>query len=233
MDCYRWCCQLYDEHSYVCSQEKPWFRKYLDINPDLRRRRTFIRPQSEDLTKLRNLIAVRLGPGAIHKTVTNSTQNKCEASKKGIKKAVPGHITYRRNYIGRVHSAVHSINHGIGKSTIELCEAVSAPISDTSSVIQALESMDKRIKYQQQYKKSTECKERRRARVQENFKMYDKKETQQGYSRYGALQDVVPALYIPPTRLIASLQDHNYPTNRITVTRPFTASPWGKKLKSL
>ena len=61
-----------------------------------------------------------------------------------------------------------------------------------------MESMDKRIKYQQQYKKSTGCEERRKARVQENFKMYDnKKETQQGYSHYGALQDVVPALYIP------------------------------------
>ena len=232
VDCYRGCCQLCTEHSYVCSQEKPWFRKYLDINPDLRRRRAFIRPQSEDLTKLRNMIAIRLGPGAIHKTVTNSTQNKCEAANRGIKKAVPGHITHRRNYSGRVHSAVHSMNHGIGKSTMELCEAASAPISDASLVSQVLKTMDKRMKYQQQYKRSHEYKERRRARVQENFKMYDKKkETQQGYSRYGALEDVVPALYIPPTRLVASLQDHNYPTNRITVTRPFTASPWGKKIK--
>ena len=197
VDCYRGCCELCTEHSYVCSQEKPWFRKYLEIYPDLRRRRAFIRPQSEDLTKLRNMIAIRLGPGAIHKTVTHSTQNKCEAANRGIKKAVPGHITHRRNYSGRVHSAVQSMNHGIGKSTMELCEAASAPIRDASSVGQVLKTMDKRMKYQQQYKRSNEYKERRRARVQENFKMYEKKETQQGYSRYGALEDVVPALYIP------------------------------------
>lgn len=226
VDCYRGCCQSCEEHSYVCSQEKPCFRKYLDINPDLRRKRAFIHPQSEDLTKLRSLIAIRLGPGAIYKTMTNSTQNKCEAANRGIKKAVPGHITYRRNYRGRVHSAVHSMNHGIGKSTIELCEAASAPIGDTSSVKKALQSMDKRSTYQQQYKKSIEYKERRRSRIQENFKMYDKKkESQQGYSRYGALQDVVPALYVPPRRVVPPLEDHGYSTNKITVTRSFSASP--------
>ena len=112
VDCYRGCCQLCDEHSYVCSQEKPWFRKYLDNNPGLSRRRAFIHPQGEDLPKLHNLIAIRLGPGAIHNTVTNSTQDECEASNKGIKKTVPGYIGYHRNYSGCIHSVVHSMNHG-------------------------------------------------------------------------------------------------------------------------
>ena len=118
------------------------------------------------MRRLRDLIDIRLGPGAIHKTATNSTQNKCEASNRGIKKAVPAHITYRRNYSGRVQSAVHSMNHGTGKSTKELCEAASAPTADASSVSRFLESMDKRSNYHQEYKKTIECKERRRARVQ-------------------------------------------------------------------
>ena len=88
-----------------------------------------------------------------------------------------------------------------------------------------LESMDKRSNYHQEYKKTIECKERRRARVQENFKLYDKKkETDQGYNRYGALADVVPALYIPPATLAAPFEDHNYSTNQVTVTLPFSAT---------
>lgn len=199
IDCYRGSCQRCDEHSYVCLPELRRNRKYFDFNPDLKKRRELLKPSSEDISKLREIIAIRLGPGAIHKTVHNTTQNKCEASNRGVKKSVPGHITYRRNYSGRVHSAVHSINNGVGTSTIDLCQAAGATIDPNSSVSRALESMDKIKHYQQSYKKTHQHKERRRTLVQENFRMHDeKKEKETGYSRYGALEDVLPNYYYTP-----------------------------------
>jgi len=222
VDCYRGSCARCDEHSYVCSQQKPYFRNYIDVNPMLCNNREFIRPNADDIMKLHQAIALRLGPDAIKKTSSDTTQNKCEASNRGIKKAVPPSLTFRTNYAGRVNSAVHSINNNPGKSTSELCMAVGAPIDDKSGVGQALKRIDARVQYHKARKISSKYKVQRRQRRQQLYKEYDTKKNIEGYHKDGALQDIMPALYFPPragTR--PHLDDHNYGTNKITVTRPY------------
>ena len=139
VDCYHGSCARCNEHSYVCSEDKTFFRNYIDVNPRHYNQREFIKPNADDIKKLRHATAIRLGPAAITKTATNITQNKCEASNRGIKKAVPSSLTFKTNYAGRVHSAVHSIKNNPGKFTTALCRAVGAPISDDSAVSQTLD----------------------------------------------------------------------------------------------
>ena len=199
VDCYRGSCARCSEHSYVCSEDKPFFRNYIDVNPRHYNQREFIKPNADDIKKLRQAIAIRLGPAAIKKTATNTTQNKCEASNRGIKKAVPPSLTFKTNYAGRVHSAVHSINNNPGKSTAALCRAVGAPISDDSAVSQALKGIDKQSEYHRQRKKSSAYKESRRRRRQHLYREYATRRNEEGYHKDGSLQDVLPPLYIDRT----------------------------------
>ena len=198
IDCYRGDCQLCEEHSYVCNKEKPWSRPYLDVNPVYRKCRTFINANADDLNKLRTAIGVRFSSAAIKKTLTNSTQNKCEASNRGLKKATPNSLTFKRNYHGRIHSAVHSMNNHPGTSTRKLCEASGSKITN-SKVLYESQKMDERRTYIQLRQKSITSKYARRASRQNRFKLYDKKRNDEaGYSKEGYLDDV---LYVPAKKL--------------------------------
>lgn len=207
VDCYRGSCASCNEHSYVCSEDKPFFRNFIDVNPNLCRQREFINPNADDIKKLRKALCIRLGPAAIAKTAKNTTQNKCEASNRGIKKAVPPSLTFKSNYAGRVHSAVHSMNNSTGESIALLCSAVGAPISEVSSVNQSLKKMDKLSKYHQQRKMSIKYKESRRRLRQERYRRYDTIRNAEGYHKDGAIQDVLPVAGTHP-----HLCDHDYTT---------------------
>lgn len=198
VDCYRGNCGRCTAYSYVCSEDNHWFRSYIDVNPSLKVRRAFIQPSNEDIAKLRQAIAIRLGSAATEKTSTNSNQNKCEASNRGIKKAVPSSLTFKRNYDARVQSAVHSMNNGPGTSITKLCEAVGAPVNPNSAVGTVLRKMDSEVSYQQARKQSARYKESRRRARQHRYRIYDAKKNQDaGYRKDGARDDVLPPLDIP------------------------------------
>lgn len=217
IDCYRGDCRLCEEHSYVCSPDHPWPRPYLDVNPEYLKRRLFINASREDLTKLRELISIRFSTAAVQKTSNNSTQNKCEASNRGIKKATPSQLTFKRNYHARVHAAVHGINNDPGTSIRKLCSAVGSPIPESSAAYKETERMDAESNYQKKRKASHEyVLTRRKSRLQ-RYRIYDKKSNiKAGYSKDGCLEDV---LYIPPTQQKPHQKDHSYQTNKITVLK--------------
>ena len=216
IDCYRGDCQLCEEHSYVCSPEKPWSRPYLDLNPVYKKRRTFINAEESDLNMLREAIGIRISRDAIAKTTNNSTQNKCEASNRGLKKATPNALTFKRNYPARIHSAVHSINNSPGSSIRKLCEASGVTITN-SMVSSEIEKMDKSHIKNRLRKQSEAYKCGRRADRQRRYQIYAKKQNEEaGYSRDGYLEEV---LYIPPRHPKPQLKDHNYQTNKITVIK--------------
>ena len=217
IDCYRGDCRLCEAHSYVCRPDKPWRRPFLNVNPEYFKLRLFINATREDLIKLRQLVSIRFSRAAVEKTSNNSTQNKCEASNRGIKKATPGSLTFRRNYHARVHSAVHSINNNPGTSIQKLCTAVGSPISKSSTIYKETQRMDAESQYQKDRKKTEKYKLARRSARLHRYKIYDrKKNTAAGYTRDGSLEDV---LYIPPTQQKPHLRDHSYQSSQVTVLK--------------
>lgn len=222
IDCYRGNCLRCCENSYICKEKNPWTRPFIDTDPLFRGRREFITPTSDDITKLRKLIEMRLGPAALKKTVTNTTQNKCEAANRGVKKSAPSALTFRRNYSGRVHSAVHSMNNGPGQSTAILCGQIGCPVSAKSNVMLNLKRLDHRKAYYQKRQQSAAYKLARRSARMNRYKAYDEMKKEKEPNQYergrAALDDVLPPLFIPPTSLPQHLDDHNYMTRKITVT---------------
>ena len=221
IDCYRGDHRLCDEHSYVCSEDKRWWRPYINTNPRLKAKEAFFREASrKDLEYLRQMIDMRFSEKAVELTSNNCNTNKSEASMKGIKKCVPSQLTFSRNYSPRAHIAVHGMNSGPGTSIAEMCQAVGAPISDKSAVGKAAKSMDKRKDYHSRRKKSDKYKQDRSEARQKRYALYDEKNEKEGYNN----DNVINELYIPPTRTknrqpIPHVEDHCYQSNKIQVIR--------------
>ena len=213
IDCYRGDCQNCDEDSFVCTQEKRWYRPYLDINKTHKQERCFINAQREDLAFLREVMSITLSEAAIEKTSNNSTQNKSEANNRGVKKAVPKQLTFAKNYGPRVHNAVHSINNGVGSSIGLLCAAAGCPITAVS-LQETMDRLDEYTEYSRRKEKTLDYKLKRRAAKQDKYMKWDSRRNEQhpGYLKDGAVQDVI---YIPPTDL--GNRDHNYQSNQVTV----------------
>lgn len=170
VDGYRGDCREFFQHSYVCSENHPLSRPYLDVTTAYKRLRSF-NPNIEDMKNLTVAIQIRLSGNAVDKTIANSTQNKCEASNRGIKKAVPGSLTFKTNYHARVNSAVHSINNNPGHSIVKLYEEVGAPVSHSSNVVIKLKKIDEVTK-QKNRKQTPEYKLARRQTRQLRYKSY-------------------------------------------------------------
>mgnify|MGYP005708103559 CR=1 FL=1 len=215
IDCYRGHCGECDQHSFVCKQDKRWFRPYLDINKTHKEQRCFINATRQDLAFLREVMSITLSEAAIEMTSNNSTQNKSEANNRGIKKAVPKQLTFSRNYGPRVHNAVHSINNGVGSSIGILLAAAGCPVTAVS-LQETMDRLDEFTEYSRTKERSLEYKLRRRSAKQKKYMMWDNRRNEQhpGYLKDGAVQDVI---YIPPADL--GNRDHNYQCNQVTVLR--------------
>ncbi len=216
INCYMGDCSLCDEHSFVCSSEKPWYRPYINTSSRLKDKRSFIHPTSEDRTKLKVVLDLRLSPRAVDMTLKNTTQNKCEAANRGLTKAVPKHITFARNYHGRVHTAIHSMNNGPGTSLLKLCDAVGAPIPPKSPVVAALARADKQTRMNRKRKQSKSYKLQRSTKRRERYKLHDRRE--KGVLTYSkgaaALQDLVLKEHGYNEKSTPNEKDHPYELRR-------------------
>ena len=79
----------------------------------------------------------------LQKTRLNLNTQKVEGTNRAIKRSLPKGVTFSRNYPGRAHSAIHSVNNGMGQSVMKLCKAVGCPISSTSSAGTFLTNMQR------------------------------------------------------------------------------------------
>ncbi len=216
INCYMGDCSLCDEHSFVCCSEKPWYRPYINTCSRLKSTRKFMHPTSEDRVKLRSLLDIRLGSTAVDRTLKNTTQNKCEAANRGLTKAVPKHITFARNYPGRVHAAIHSMNNGPGTSLLKLCDTVGAPIPPKSPVVAALARADKQTCMNRKRKQSKRYKLQRSTKRKERYELHDKRE--KGGLTYSkgaaALQDLVMKEHGYNEKSTPKEKDHPYELRR-------------------
>ncbi len=178
------------EHSLLCSTETP-YRPFTDTCATLEGR-PVIQPTDEDRQKLRDVLAMRFSPRAVSMTRLNRTQNKCQAANRGIKKAAPSHITFARNYAGRVHAAVHSMNNRPGVSLIKLCNAVGASIPSQSPVVDQLQRIDAEVEYQQKRKSSLEYTKQRAELRKRKYQLHDeKKQMTEEYSKHVDIRDML------------------------------------------
>lgn len=184
LNCYQGDCTLCKKHSFVCHGGKfSWPRPYLNTCEAYKGLKCFISPTEDDLNSLRKIINMRLGVKAMKQTYLNTNQNKCEATNRGLVKAIPKHITFARNYPGRVHAAVHSMNNGPGVSLIRLCKAAGAPINLKSCVVNILQKKDHIVTKNKLRQISYEYKLRRSINRQRKYKMYDAKKAAECYHK--------------------------------------------------
>lgn len=176
-------------HSYVCGNHHLWDRTFIKNKFSQQR---FIAPNTEDKIKLHDVLKMRFSRRAVLMSHRNRSQNKCEAANRGLTKAVPKNITYKRNYEGRVHSAVHTMNHSLGQSTVMLAEALGAGYPSKSPAVRSLQALDKDISYHRQRQRSSLTKLARKQRRENNFlQVFDRKASD--YNKAAALsEDICP-----------------------------------------
>ena len=211
MGCYKGDHRLCQDYSLVCTKGKQWQRPFV-ISSDGHRDPavTVITPTESDTKKLRECIAMRFSAEAIQKTYLNRTQNKCEASNRGLCKSLPKHMEFRRNASGRAHAAVHSMNNLPGKSLLKLCSAVGSPVARRSKVMHQLEKRDKIVKSDKKRQATPKYKTDRAKRRTATFSLYDAQRSDACYKTGGVVAPVRRAEY--NTRM-ASRSKSNFTTN--------------------
>lgn len=186
INCYEGNCDNCRKYSFVCKESThtfKWKRPYLrSLNTD-NTERIFIKPTTKDRTTLKKCLEMRLGKKNVKKTFLNTTQNKCEGANRGLSKGVPKHLTFARNYPGRVHACVHSMNNGPGTSITKLCSAIGAPITPNSKVSRTLQRMDLTKDNHKKRKLSAQYRNRRAKFRDKNFLNYDSKQAEACYSK--------------------------------------------------
>ena len=194
INCYKGDCTGCKQSSFVCQVDgKMYFRSYLDTNSTWKQRRAFIRPTDGDILKLSTALSIRFSRESINGTLLCATQNKSESVMHSIKKSVPNQITFKRNYAGRVHSQVHSLNNLPGTSIALLCNEVDAPLN--KSVLKACKAMDLRANRDKTRQKQDEYNVSRRSARQFRYGLWDNKHRKQytefSYQRGAVVGDVL------------------------------------------
>ena len=123
----------------------------------------------QDETRLRELIGLRLGVKAVEMTKFNTNTQKCESVNRAFSRTNPKNITWSRTVSGRIHTAVHMLNSGFANSTVKRLEAVGAPLSRGTRVIQQLKTVQRRTQYYRDYKNTLKYKY---SRAQSRYKLY-------------------------------------------------------------
>lgn len=145
IDCYRGDCSNCESHSFVCggpSQVNGRFHSKMYLTEDFH-----INPLKEDTALLLTAISKRLGEGAIMMTKFNTSTQKSEANNRGFNRTNPKNVTFSRNFPARIHSEIHTLNSGIGKSTITQLKAVGTPLPMMSKARTHLLRMQSQSQY--------------------------------------------------------------------------------------
>jgi hypothetical protein len=200
INCYTGSHSLCLAHSFVCTKEKQWNRTFIKSKYP---QNAFISPTEEDKQKLCKILGLRFNRAAVNRTSKNRSQNKCEAANRGLTKAAPKNITFARNYEGRIHSAVHTMNHSLGKSTVILAEKVGAAYPCKSPALKSLASLDRAIDYHRQYKKTATARTARQKQREDDYLHYAER-IDGDYNKSAAL---VEELYHPEA---STSSDHSY-----------------------
>ncbi len=148
--CYTGNHDLCRRHSFVCKGGK----KFWLCHSDYLNRSFQIPYKRENILEIRKCVLYRLGPSALNKTRLNLNTQKVEGFNRCLRRSLPKNVTFTKNFEGRVHAAVHSVNLGPGESLMTMCYKLGAPITPGSSVEKTLKSIQRSDKIQKEHKKS-------------------------------------------------------------------------------
>ena len=165
--CYQGDCSLCHKHSFVCGSNKktPWVKGFQQKN-------MIIDPSESDKQLLLACINMRLGSDILAKTHLNTSTQKSEAFNRVLSRCNPKSVTLKRNFKGRIHSAAHLTNCGIGKSTQSKCAAVGAPLQEGTRVVSQLGQKDRHVRYIKRKMKSPKYKSGRIDRRVKRYQQY-------------------------------------------------------------
>lgn len=156
------------KHSFVCTGSKRGCWQLNFLPPAIK-----LCPSDDDIGKLKTILEYRLSRAAVLATKCNKDTQKSEAVNRAYTRCNPKHITFSRNFPGRVHSAAHLANNGLAQSTMKKCESLRSPLPRGCKAVRRLISDSRVIEHKQKMCKSDISKARRAGRRRENYKMYD------------------------------------------------------------
>lgn len=167
------CGKLCAKHSLVCAGLK--FKKWNHSSYLRFMRGDSLQPSESDIKMLRSVLEIRLGPEAVNSQEFNTNTQMSEATNRTFSRTNPKLVTFSHNFEGRIHSAVHLRNHGIGESVILKCDAAKVPIVKGSKVAKALCREQREEKLRSAYHKTSQAKASRRSARLLQYQAYHEK----------------------------------------------------------
>ena len=128
-------------------------------------------------------MGIRLSPSAVNLQRFNTNSQKSEAVNRAFSRTNPKNVTFARNAEGRVHSAVHVCNQGIGASTTKKCQALNVPIARGSKVERALTAEQKAEQQRAKYHKTLKAKSSRSNARLHKYKIYSAQKDRVTYQK--------------------------------------------------
>ena len=184
IECYSGSCGLNcQKYSLLCNGNKrKWnhnaYLKFLDNAHS-----ASLQPNETDRKLLRSIVGIRLSPRAVNLQRFNTNSQKSEAINRTYSRTNPKGVTFARNFAGRIHSAVHLRNQGIGLSTIQKCQSLSAPITKHSKVERALAAEQTAEQQRANYHKTLKAKASRSSARLQKYKIYSAKKDRVTYQK--------------------------------------------------
>lgn len=174
IQCYRGSHHLCVRSSFVCKGKKRnnWVVKssYLPNDFELGS------PTDVDLHELNQCIDYRLGRTTLTKTQHLLNSNKSEAVQHSISSVVPKNKTFSRNYSGRVHAKIHSLNNGVGEAIVAQCQNSGAPITAGTRVARSLKAMQEDEKNNKLAKKTRQAIRKRYIKRRTLYELHKQKQ---------------------------------------------------------
>ena len=222
------------QYSAVCKGEKEnnWIYKsaYLKHNFKI----NLNNEQNEET--LMQCIEYRLGSDILLKTKLNTNSQKCEATNRCLRRSLPKNTTFGRNFPGRAHSAIHSINNGPGESLRKLCHSAGCPIPPSSKVALAILKEQRHTEMQKKRARSILYKAKRIRKTAELFKLYERDHEKNKYIRSKLVRELNKTKHKkvgvrkPPktSKPSTSAQDHAYNRPAQTLASPLKKRQAGR-----
>ena len=185
----------------------PFLPKWFKINSS----------HQENAATLLQCIEYRLSDDTLRQTKLNTNSQKVEATNRCIKRSLPKNCTFTRNFSGRAHSAIHSVNNGPGDSVRKLCEAVGCPIPPKSKASRGLNAIQTISENKKQREKSLAYKIKRKYRRIKMYALHEKHSETRNYihgqlmKRFKVREKLKKQNQNPQQS--TSSEDHSYPRN--------------------
>lgn len=158
-------------HTYKCNGSRT--RNWIMTSKFIRDPNFKMNLDAEGLAIFHNSIEKRLGKDVLEKTIKLMNTQKCEATNRAISASCPKNVTYSRNHVGQVNSAVKRTNRGSGQAIMDQLGALGIPMNKKGLPAKGLRSRQNAEKRRKDYVKSPKARCRRAGYIRKMQRLYD------------------------------------------------------------